>query len=99
MTFGTGANTQFDAIDYGYFANTQLGIGPLVFGISAQVGLKKQDLSRLGLSATAAKYTANKLYTLTIGFRLPNKKMIKAINFTLYEKNTYFNHLFLCNNK
>ncbi len=80
ITFGTGANAQFDNIDYGYFANTQLGIGPLLFGLSAQIGLKQQDLSRLGLSASNAKFKANKLYTLTIGIRLANKKMTKAIN-------------------
>jgi hypothetical protein len=80
MTFGTGPNAQFDAIDYGYFANTQFGLGPVVFGISAQVGLKEQDLSKIGLSATPAKYKADKFLTITVGIRLPNKKMIKAID-------------------
>lgn len=79
INFGTGPGTQFDDKDYGIFANTQINFGLFGFGIAAQRGFKKQDLSRLGLSATSNTMKAPSLYTLSVNFNLPGKK-IKEIN-------------------
>jgi hypothetical protein len=77
MTFGTEATTQFDAIDYGYFLNTQLNIGLIGFSVSAQVGTKKQDMSRLGLTATPTKQKSGTQFQICMNVNLPNKRRSK----------------------
>jgi hypothetical protein len=73
IKFGSGANTQFDAIDYGLFLNTQMTIGGVFgFGISAQTGLAQHDMSKLGRYALTTKQKAGTSLQLTLFFHLHN---------------------------
>jgi Outer membrane protein beta-barrel domain len=74
MVFGSGANAQLDKTDYGYFLNTQLNMGLIGFGISAQVGLQQHDMSKLGFLATPTKQKSGTQLQICMNINLGGKK-------------------------
>ncbi len=73
MTFGSDATNQLDVMDYGYFLNTQLNLGVFGFGVSAQVGTKQHDMSRVGLLATPTKQKSGTQMQITLNIYFSSK--------------------------